>query len=437
MGFWSKVTSALSDAEKNARADAKQAKTRAQKLADDVANKEKDAQKKLQDLSKAATAEAKKLAQKAHDDAQKALDHAKTLAKNAGKDLQNANKKVKKRLHDLGGKIRKAYKKLLRKATLAGVYASIRANANGLATRLYPAIATDSVNKSNKIKASFISTSKAAYSQVLNKWNALGGKTEKLNEAIKQGSSLHFLKPSSSLYPKDTTQHVQQTGTSNGKVIPSHNKGLFGHGFDGEVTKYALPFPNNSGMSNFIQVPVSANYKVEIFSGIDSSTNDSTLTAADNITTGTDATVTPDEQKALDDYSITDAQPEEKHSHWKAFIAWVRSLFHKKGTTTDESPYDTGSAADSAFKTQLTTDNATASELTADDMANLAGIADPEDNGDSRLDIKDDGSIPPPADDTIWGMNKYLVYGGGAVLAISASWGIYKLIQHFKKGKKA
>jgi F0F1-type ATP synthase membrane subunit b/b' len=427
----------INDAEKKARDLANQLAQKAKDLQAQAERLKKDADQKAHDLANAATAEAKKLAQKAHDDAQKAADHAKTLAENAGKDLKKANKNVKKRLQDLSGKIRQAYKKLLRKSTLAGVYSLIRINASGVATLLYPSIAPATEIKNRKIKASFIPESKSAYAKVLAKWTSLGGKESKLNDAITAGSKLNISKSTASYYPpKGNTSPIKNITTAGIQPVSGIKKaGLNGNSqFSGEVDRYSLPFPNNSGMSNFIQVPVSANYKVEIFSGCGGMMSSADGTDPNAVST---ETLTPEEQAALDNYDISDTQPEEKHAHWKAFIAWIKSLFKKK-----ETPYENGSTADTAFKDQLTTDDATAPELTAEDLANLAGIdptiPDPADNGDSKVSLGNEGDgsgDSTPADDTIWGVNKYVVYIGVPVVAVGAVWGIIKLVNHFKKGK--
>ena len=365
------------------------------KLGKKIGNAVSDAQRKAKALADKAKAQAKELQRKADEakrnvakavgdearrKAKQIADLAHKASENARKNAQNAGKKVKKGLKNLSGKIRKAYKKLLRKATLGVVYTAIRTNASGLAIRLYPAIATSTEIKNKKLKTSFVPTSKSAYAKVLAKWKNLGGKEAKLNEAITQGSKITIKK----------------------------------YGFDGDVQMYSLPFPNNNS-SNFLQSP-------KIYSGCN---GEMSYSSADGDDLSSEQ-LTAEEQAELDAYGLDEAESGEKASLGKAFIAWIRGLFSK-----NDSPYEDGTLVD----------DASFPELTAEDLALLGGIdptnSDPEEEGESDVDYKksddDEDEESEDDEDEIWGMNKYVVYGGGAVLVAGVAFGIFKLVQHLKK----
>jgi hypothetical protein len=366
------IKNTVSNAQRQAQADADRLRDKAneaRRLADEA---RKRAEQKVKDAANAVGEVAKKEAKRLAEEAKRTAENAKKIANNAVSKVKDADKKVKKRLKDLSGKVRKAYKKLLQKTVLKGTEVAIKSNASGIASRLYPAIASSTDIKAKKMKASFVPTSKTAYAQVLSKWKGLGGTEAKLNAAIKQGISVKKF------------------------------------GFSGEVERYALPYPNNS--SNFVQTPNRNPF--QLYSGADG--------------TGEDVQLTAEEQAELDNYGIE--EPAEKQSGIKAFVAWIKSLFHKK-----DSPYEEGSAEDLAL--QASTDDVNYPEL-ADDAMNLLKVLDtnnddPADEGESRVDIQDgdDGDN----DDTIWGMNKYVVYGGSFVLIMGAIFGTVKLVQFIKK----
>lgn len=275
------IENAISD-EQRRLADA------AQRLANEANEKRKQAEQMIKDAAEKATAEAKRLAQKAIDDAKK--------AHNA---FVSANKKVFKRLQDLAGKVRGAYKKLLRKAMLKMVYNSIRANVHGYATRLYPAIAPVGTLKANRFSSKFQPKAKKSYDEILAKWIELGGIKEKLDEAIMKGANVRIFKFKKNPYVAEKQQVV--VSRKEWSVAKDHKAGVDGFGWSNlEGDDENMP-PDNAG-------------------------------AADNIP------ISADENADLADNGATEAEPEEKHKKWHAFMAFMHHVFHKHEADT-ESPY--------------------------------------------------------------------------------------------------
>ncbi len=406
------------------REKAREIQEKAKRLIREAEEARKRADQKAKDLANAVSEKAKADAKRALEITKQLADKAKKDAQHAVGEVKNINKKIKLKLRDLHGKLRKAYKKALRKRMLVGIYLLIRANANGTASMLFPSIASPSELKIKNTKASFVPKSKAVYNKVLAKWESLGGKKSKLDEAIRKGGHLRILKPS-----KGVSVKINKTG------------------FDGDVQSYALPYPNNSS-HNFVQNSGNKNVinlkQSEIFDWVYGNAlvgfDGSKIPNADVVIySGADGTddysteaLTPEEQAELDNYDVEVEETENKRGI-KAFIAWIRGLFNRPKA---ESPYEDGGQ----FEEELNIDASYAPELTAEDLAFLNGIdpafTDPKDTGGSGVDVKegdatdeDDGE----SEQIISGIPNGVFWGGVVVLSLGAIWGGWKLYQHFKK----
>lgn len=125
----------------------------------------------------------------------------KGAVKDAGKsikgavgDIKKAGKKAVAKLKDKAGKLGKNFRNRFRGVMRNAITMNIKKNIHGLATKLYPAIASESEITSKKYKPSFVSKAKKIYGKVLKKWVELGGKEEDLKSAIKDGQGKRFLK---------------------------------------------------------------------------------------------------------------------------------------------------------------------------------------------------------------------------------------------------
>lgn len=290
---WKDPFAGAKDVAQKAKAEAErianQAKAAAQKAkaeADRVANQAKDAANKVKE-------EADRIAKKAKEQADAAKKNLEQTTKDAIKStndqLKAAAKNIKTTAKELSDKAKQAFKKLLGKAVLGMTYAAIRSNQLGIATRLYPAVASSAEVKASKFKPSFVPKAKLSYADVLKKWKENGGKEEKLNEAIRLGSKLRFKKNKSKL---------------------SFDANDYSNAGGDELNDLSVP-PSTDNVSNI--------------------------------------TVSPDETSTLvDETGDAEVTQEQKISGWQKFLAFIMNVF-KKHKADEEVPYEEGSAEASAY----------------------------------------------------------------------------------------
>lgn len=281
------------------------------------------------------------------------------LKKQAEKDkdrLKNVGKKVRKKIKDVAGKAKAGLKKILNKSILKVVSASIKNNIHGMASRLFPAIASPSELTGGKFKAAFVPKSKKSYDEILKEWEKHGGTKSKLDAAIRAGKNKRIFKRRGSKFTGSNFIASEMYANTTGEDIPVT---------DDEATV-------NDLMAQADSEP-------------------------DDITS---EQVTPEEQDDMD-YQDVDMEPDtqEKTSGWKKFIAFICNVF-KKNKADSGSPYDDGSAEDAAFSADDSTD-----------------VRTPE-HQDSIIEEVDSDGDGIPDTKTIWGVNQYYVYGGAALLAI-------------------
>jgi hypothetical protein len=265
-------------------AGAREAAKKAKEAADRIDNQAREAAKRAKE-------EADRIAKRAREQAEAAKKNLEKTTKDAIKStkdqFKDAGKNIKERTKKISNKVKLALKKALGKAVLGMTYTAIRTNQFGIATRLYPAIASENEIKSSKYKKSFIPKSKSSYSDVLKKWKENGGKQEKLNEAIRLGAKLRFNK-------------------------------------------------NKSKLS----------FDANIYSNINSVEDDFIIPEyTDDVT---DISISHEEQYSiLEETGSAEISNEEKISGWKKFIAFILNIF--KRHKADEVPYEEGSEEASAY----------------------------------------------------------------------------------------
>lgn len=110
--------------------------------------------------------------------------------KNLGKEGKKAITKLKDKVGKLGKNFRNRFRDIMRNA----ITMNIKKNIHGLATKMYPAVASEGEIKSKNYKPKFVEKSKSIYSKILKRWIDLGGKEEDLRNAIKEGQGKRFLK---------------------------------------------------------------------------------------------------------------------------------------------------------------------------------------------------------------------------------------------------
>lgn len=312
----------------------------------------------IKEANKKGTDLARQIAEKAKKDAEAVIKSAK-----------DAGKKIKKGLKDLVGKARSAYQKMLKKQILMATYLSIRGNAHGIATRLYPAITSDVILKNEKFKASFKPKSSSSYNEVLQEWTNLGGKKAKLDEAIRKGAKLRILKI---------------------KKKSSGFNGLVSNGFDlinggnnlelqnslSFVRNYEMPFPNSeySGCCGGYSGADGDGDGYDDESGLPKETWES-----DGVT---DETVTSEEETALKEEGVEEVSTEEKTSAWKNIIAKILSIFRKN--KADESPYEEGSPESETYNNDIENDAPYQPELDEFGVEILKEASGDSESGDSE-----------------------------------------------------
>jgi hypothetical protein len=285
-------------------AGAKDVAQKAKDKAQEIANKAKEAAKKAKEEAERIANQAKEAAKKAKEEADRLAKKAKEQADAAKKNIEQttkeaikstkdqikaAEKNIKTTAKELSDKAKQAFRKLLGKAVLGMTYAAIRSNQLGIATRLYPAIASGAEVKASKFKPSFVPKAKLSYNDVLKKWKENGGKEEKLNEAIRLGSKLRFKKNKSKL---------------------SFDANDYSNAGGDELNDLAVP-PSTDNVSNI--------------------------------------TVTPDETSAVvEETGDSEVTQEQKISGWQKFLAFIMNVF-KKHKADEEVPYEDGSAEASAY----------------------------------------------------------------------------------------
>ncbi len=294
---WKDPLAGAREAAKKAKAEAeriankaKEAAQKAKAEADRIAKKAKEQAEAAKKNLEQTTKDAIKSTKDQIKDAKKNLEQTTKDAIKSTKDqIKDAAKNIKTTAKELSDKAKQAFRKLLGKAVLGMTYTAIRSNQLGIATRLYPAIASSSEIKVSKFKPSFVPKAKLSYADVLKKWKENGGKEEKLNEAIRLGAKLRFKKNKSKL-SFDANNYYNADGD--------------------ELNDLSIP----------------------------QSTDD-----VSNIT------VTPDETSAvIEETGDAEVTEEQKISGWKKFLAFIMNVF-KRHKADEEVPYEEGSAEASAY----------------------------------------------------------------------------------------
>jgi uncharacterized FlaG/YvyC family protein len=272
---------------KDPLAGAREAARKAKEAADRIANQAREAAKRAKEEADRITKKAKEQADAAKKNieqtAKDAIKSTKDQVKDAGKNIKETSKKI-------SDKVKLALKKVLGKAVLGMTYTAIRTNQYGIATRLYPAIASGSEIKASKFKTSFVPKSKLSYNDILKKWKENGGKEEKLNEAIRLGAKVRFNKNKSKL---------------------SFNANVYSN-----VSSVEGDLPE---------------FNIDV----------------------TDTNITPDEKSAImEETGSSDVPQEEKIKGWQKFLAFILNIF-KKHKADEEVPYEEGSAEASAYSEDI------------------------------------------------------------------------------------
>lgn len=355
---------------------AREAKARADKMAKDALNSTNQA---IKDSAKRASDDAKKLAEKAKEASKKAISETK-----------KADKKIKKSLKNIVGKARKAYKKMLRRQILSAVYLSIRANRHGIATRLYPAIISDSQAKGFKYKSSFIPKSKKSYQQVLKQWTDLGGKKSKLDDAIAKGARLRVFKF------KKRVSNIDGVVVENKDIIIGN-------------TEFHVLYHNFGANDSAINHALN-----EYYSGIDANgdgLDDETGMPVETAESASvsEETLSAEENAILAEEGAENTDTEEKESGFQSFIAMILSIF--KRNDAEEIPYEAGVDATN-YGADMNTDSQyqPSSDSSGENTIDGLNVNEKDPLEDKNAKIED---IP----ELIWGVDSRIIYTIGGVLA--------------------
>lgn len=266
----------------------------------------------------------------AKKDIDKAAASAAKNIKDAGKNIASTTKKiggkVKKGLKNLVGKVRAAYKKLLRKQILSAIFLSIRSNAHGIATKLYPAIASDAQLKQGKFKLSYKAKSKKSYDEILAMWTKMGGKKSKFDDAIMKGAKLRILKrKKKSGFDGDFSKNFSiilgdydftPTYSNFSQNDPDVNRAL--RDYFVPSARYSSADGDGDGFDDETFMPIETSESASV----------------------SDETVTPEDYAALSEEGVTETDSAEKVSAFQNFIAKILSIFRKN--KADEVPYEEG-----------------------------------------------------------------------------------------------
>lgn len=316
---------------------------------------------KVKDTAAAAKKDIDKAAEKAKKDIKDAGKNIVTTAKTAGKNIATTTKKiggkVKKGLKNLVGKVRAAYKKLLRKQILSAIFLTIRANAHGIATKLYPAIASDAQLKQGKFKLSYKAKSKKSYDEILSMWTKMGGKKSKFDDAITKGAKLRILKNKKKSgfdgdFPKNFSiilgdYDFTPTYSNFSQNDPDVNRAF--HDYFTPSTRFSSADGDGDGFDDETFMPIETSESATV----------------------SEETVTPEDYAALSEEGVTETDSTEKTSAFKNFIAKILAIFRKN--KADEVPYEEGTVDYANYATdyaqdlsyQPTTDS-TGSEVLSD-----------------------------------------------------------------------
>lgn len=372
----------------------------------DYLNKVKAYNKCIADEISAAKKRADELAREA---AKKGTDAAKKIAEKAKKDAEIiekaakvAGKKIKKGLKNLVEKARAAYQKLLRKQALAATYISISKNVHGIATRLYPAITSDSTLRNEKFKLSYKSKASSSYNETLKLWTNLGGKKAKLDEAIRKGAKLRILK---------TKRTKSGFSGFNSNLSNCHIELQ-----DVSLSRdFSLPFPNNEPKSNCCG-----------YSGADGDGDgyDDESGMPMNSWESADVseeTVTAEDQEALSDEGVEDVSTEEKTSLWQSIIAKILAIFNRN--KADENPYDESSADYLTYQADMVEDVPYQPEEDSNSEEAIKEATDKKSSSENSDTVEVFGSEVP----------KTVLYVGGAIGLGLLIWGGIKLYNKYGK----
>jgi hypothetical protein len=132
----------------------------------------------------------KKLMQRIKEGVNKASTEVKGGIRQTQKNIKKEVVHLREKVGDVGRKFRNKFRSIMRK----GILFNIKNNIHGTATKLYPAVASDSAVAQKKYKRSFVTNSRGSYGQVVKQWESLGGNENDLRNAIVSGHSKSFLK---------------------------------------------------------------------------------------------------------------------------------------------------------------------------------------------------------------------------------------------------
>ena len=303
----------------------------------------------------------KKLIEKVKETVKKTTTDIKKKTSKAQQNIKKRVVKLREKVGVAGKNFRNKFRGIVRK----GILFNIKNNIHGTATRLYPAVASDSNVAKRKYKKGFVNKSRALYNSVVKQWVTLGGNEVDLKNAIISGSSKKFLKaPYKSFNGDDSYALYAYYTPSNITNLTTPNIEFYGVEGDEVVTEEGV-------------------YNEE---------------------TGEEEVVSQEEEvKGI-----------------RAFFAWLRGLFNRN--KADENPYADGTEEYSEYEQEANSDSGNqpdeseANDPDYQDILNKgdedgAGTSDDESVGDENEDVEDD--------DKILGMPKGLAIGLGiAVLAI-------------------
>ena len=334
----------------------------------------------------------------------KLLDKVKDTVKDSGKTIKKTTKKattgIKKTTKKLGTNIKrkvvklkdkvgasgKAFRNKFRSVMRKGILFNIKNNIHGTASKLYPAVSTDSEVANKKYKKSFVGKSRGMYNDVVKQWKSLGGNENDLRNAIRSGHSKKFLKaPYKSANGDDSMALYLHYAPSNLSYWENPNTDFY-WGATGNEEDFG--------------------YSDENVYGNEQPTQEGVLNEA----TGEEEVI---------------SQEEEVHGI-RAFFAWLKGLFGKNQAT--ENPYAEGTAEYHEYEHEKNGDAGNEpdpSEANDPDIQNLlgkgqadgAGTEDDENAGDETDDTDDD---------TILGINKTAFWIGVGVITLVGGYFGYK-----------
>lgn len=313
---------------------------------------------------------------------QKAKDNRKNLLNKAKANIKKKITKLKDKVGQLGKNFRNKFRSVMRK----GILFNIKNNIHGTATRLYPAVASDSEVANRKYKKKFVGKSRSMYAEVLSKWKSLGGNESDLKNAIKGGSSKKFLKAPYKSANGDDSMALYLHYTPSNRVYWENPNTSFYYNAEGdeEIVDETLP---------------------------------------------TDEALTEEEVPSQ----------EEEVKGIRAFFAWLKGLFNKnKGEGdlgADENPYAEGTPEYEEYEKDKIADAGNEpdeNEANDPEIEDLLGKGEEDGVGTEEDefagDENDEDGDGEPDGDKIFGMEKNTAIGVGIAVAVLAIGGflLYK-----------